>query len=191
MRLTLVSTGAVSADITAHFGPQSLAGIVYVAALPWLSAGAAVSTEWSAKQGPGFLTTDNPSLAVVTRMEFVTNLFSEPEKVPAEVLWSWFGSAFLQEPGKLMFLLGRTQDTTNLFGAGEKGLPVLSINGEPSKDKHTNVVGSARVIKEHFKNTTRYKVEGASHALFYEKKEEFVKQLLEFATGVFNIDLAK
>ncbi|TEB16203.1 alpha/beta-hydrolase [Coprinellus micaceus] len=170
-----------------RLGPESLAGIVYVAALPWLSAGAAVSTEWSAKQGPGFLATDNPSLAVTTRMEFATNLFSLPEKVPAEVLWSWFGTTFLQEPGKLMFLLGRDQDTTNLFEAGRKGLPVLVINGEPSKDKHTNVVESARVIKEHFKNTKQWKVDGASHALFYEEKEEFVKQLLDFAMSAFNL----
>lgn len=185
--LTLVPTGPVSADVTAHLGVDALAGIVYVAALPWLAAGATASTEWSASIGPGLMTTDNVNIAISTRMEFTMNLFSCPEKVPAAVLWSWFGSTFLQDPAKMSFQLGRAQDTTNLFEAGAKGLPVLILNGEANKDKYVNVEAATRMMKERFRDATEHKVDNGSHAFFYEEKGEFVREVLRFAKRVFSV----
>ncbi|KAJ3519765.1 hypothetical protein NMY22_g13055 [Coprinellus aureogranulatus] len=178
------SLGAIIAtDVTTYFGPDALAGIVYTAALPWLSVLPTVTTPWVQGLVPGFTTTTDSDLSLATRIEFVNQLFNHPERVPTEVSWSWLGGTVLQPPSKFDFLITRTQNTTNLFEAGANGVPLLVVNGETDR----YIIGEkvVEVVDGHFTDLTVHTIANGSHTLFYENQEEYVRELAKFASRVF------
>ncbi|KAJ3519761.1 hypothetical protein NMY22_g13051 [Coprinellus aureogranulatus] len=178
------SLGAtIAADVTAYFGPDALAGIVYTAALPWLEVQPIVSTQYVQGLVPGLTTTTDSDLSIATRIEFVTQLLNRPDKIPTDVLWSWIGGSVLQPPSKFPFLLARTQNTTNLFQAGANGVPLLVVNGEVDKF----IIGEKvlEVVDGHFTDLTVHTIANGSHALFYEDQGEYVRELAKFARRVF------
>ncbi|TEB19335.1 alpha/beta-hydrolase [Coprinellus micaceus] len=178
------SLGAtIAADVTTYIEPDTLAGVVYTAALPWLGVNQIVATEWVQSLIPGLLATNDSNLSISTRIEFGTQLFNHPEAVPTDVLWSWIGSTILQPPSKFGFLMGRTQDTTKLFEAGGNGLPLLVING--GADKYIDGEKVLEVVDGHFKDLTVHTVKNGSHAFFYEDQAEFVRELVKFGKRVF------
>ncbi|KAF6752106.1 Alpha/Beta hydrolase protein [Ephemerocybe angulata] len=178
-------TGSFASDVLEHYGVDALAGIVYTTAVPYLAASPKVLTSYVQNTViPGLTDLTNSSLALSTRIDMTTNLFSHPEKAPAEVLWSWLGSSALLEPAKATLISGpgRVQDTANLFKAGQGGLPVLVVNG----DEDRYVVGEEVVrALEGFKGLEVHSVRGGSHALFWERQVVFVGVVGEFARRVF------
>ncbi|KAF5319771.1 hypothetical protein D9611_012867 [Ephemerocybe angulata] len=177
--------GSFASDVLEHYGVDALAGVVYTMAVPYLAASPKVLTSYVQNTViPGLTDLTNSSLALSTCIDMTTNLFSHPEKVPAEVLWSWLGSSALLEPAKATLIsgLGRVQDTANLFKAGQGGLPVLVVNG----DEDQYVVGEEVVrALEGFKGLEVHSVRGGSHALFWERQVVFVGVVGEFARRVF------
>ncbi|KAJ3519764.1 hypothetical protein NMY22_g13054 [Coprinellus aureogranulatus] len=178
------SLGAtIATDVTTYFGPDALAGIVFTAALPWLSVQPIVSTPYVGTLVPGLATTTDSDLSLASRIEFVTQLFNRPEKLPTEVFWSWIGGSVLQPPSKFNFLLARSQNTTNLFEAGANGVPLLIVNGEA--DRFINNEKVVEVVDGHFTDVTVHTIANGSHALFYEDQNEYVRELAKFARRVF------
>ncbi|KAF6748546.1 Alpha/Beta hydrolase protein [Ephemerocybe angulata] len=175
--------GSVATDVTAYYGADALAGIIFVAGLPWLAANPQVSTPWVLGQAPGLSSVDNSTLAISSRVAFTDNLFRNPGSIPVEVLWSWLGSTNLVEPTKVGFLFGREQNTTNLFKAGASGVPLLLVNG--GADKYIMGEKVHEVVKDKFKDLTVHTVKNGSHAFFYEDREEFIGQVRKFAKRVF------
>lgn len=151
------------------------------AAVPWASAYGTAATEWVL--GLQLSNTEDADLSIASRIEFNTNLFNHPEKVPAEVLWSWIGSSCLQPPSKLNFVISRAQSTTNLFKAGAEGVPVFIVNG--GADKFIDGNKAVEIIQGQFSNVTVHTNPSGSHAFFYEEQEEYVRELSKFASTVF------
>lgn len=183
LALIIALAATIATDVTTYLGPDALAGIVYTAGLPWLAANDIVGTEWVRSLIPGFTTTEDSDLSLSTRIEFTTQLFNHPERLPAQVLWSWIGGSTLQPPSKFAFLLGRTQNTTNLFKAGADGVPLFVVNG--GADRSIDGEKVLEVVDGHFTDLTVHTVANGSHAFFYEEQDEYVSELSKFATRVF------
>lgn len=129
------------------------------------------------------LSTEDASLALASRIAFNTNLFNHPERVPTEVLWSWIGGSCLQPPSKFNYVMARTQNTTNIFEAGAKGVPLLVVNGEA--DRFIDGKKVLEVVGNHFKDLTVHTIVNGSHVAFYEEQQEYVGELSKFAKRVF------
>ncbi|KAF6759659.1 Alpha/Beta hydrolase protein [Ephemerocybe angulata] len=182
--------GTYASDVLQHYGPDALSGIIWTAGLPYLAASPTVLTPWIQNTVlPAISSVDNATLGLSIRQEFTNALFNHPEKVPTEVLWSWLGSTTLQDPAKITFPAGpgrgNTQDPTNLFEAGKKGVPLLIINGDADRF----VIGeeTVKAVKGKWKDLTVYTAKNGSHVFFYEEKEEYVAQVLRFARRVFKV----
>ncbi|KAF5338156.1 hypothetical protein D9611_014563 [Ephemerocybe angulata] len=182
--------GTYASDVLQHYGPDALSGIIWTAGLPYLAASPTVLTPWIQNIVlPAISSVDNATLGLSIRQEFTNALFNHPEKVPIGVLWSWLGSTTLQDPAKITFPAGpgrgNTQDPTNLFEAGKKGIPLLIINGDADRF----VIGdeTVKAVKGKWKDLTVYTAKNGSHVFFYEEKEEYVCQVLRFARRVFQV----
>ncbi|KAF5338137.1 hypothetical protein D9611_014556 [Ephemerocybe angulata] len=138
---------------SSHYGPDALSGIIWTAALPYLAASPIVITPWIQNTVlPAISSVDNATLALAIRQEFTNSLFNHPEKVP-------------------------TEDTTNLFEAGKKGVPLLLINGDA--DRLIKGEETHAIIKGKWKDLTVYTAKNGSHVFFYEEKEEYVGRVFK------------
>ncbi|KAF5332240.1 hypothetical protein D9611_007987 [Ephemerocybe angulata] len=182
--------GTYASDVLQHYGPDALSGIIWTAACPYLAAAPNCTTEWvKTVELPAISSVDNATLALSIRQEFLYRLFNHPERVPTEVLWSWLGSTMLPDPAKITFpagpARGSTQDTTNLFEAGKKGVPLLLING--GADGSIKGEETHAIVEGKWKDLTVYTAKNGSHAFFYEEQEEYVAQVLRFGRRVFKV----
>ncbi|KAF5336898.1 hypothetical protein D9611_003056 [Ephemerocybe angulata] len=179
--------GSVAADVLEHYGQDALAGMITAASFPYLDTSPNALSEWvSGTLFPGFLNQDNVALAISTRLAFTRALFNNPDDVPSEVLWSWFGSSFLRDPAHLLHYIGpgHAQDTTNLWEAAKTGkLPLLVVEGDADKFTMNSYV--RQTVDGKFSDIIFHTVKGGSHSFFYERQEEFVDQVLRFALRVF------
>ncbi|CCL99489.1 uncharacterized protein FIBRA_01507 [Fibroporia radiculosa] len=176
-------TGTVASDIMQHLGANTVAGIVYLAALPYVGPiMERVGTPIVLGLLPGLMSTTDVALYARTKVAFMDSLFVHPEKVDFAVKTSWIGQAILQTPDVSNFILSRSQDPEKLFEAGRKGLPLLVLNGTADKQ----VIGDV-VVKEmnpYFKDMDVVMVENGAHALFYEHQDEVVTALIKFVERV-------
>ena len=77
----------------------------------------------------------------------------------------------------------REQDPEPLFKAGRDGLPALLITG--GNDKFIVTEPLKALLAPNFSNLTSYDFPGGSHAMFYELEDEYVEQVIQFATFIF------
>ncbi|KIJ40418.1 hypothetical protein M422DRAFT_230170 [Sphaerobolus stellatus SS14] len=180
------SLGAtVAADVCTHLGKDAISGVVYVTALPYIGPIMnEVGTSTVLGFLPGLFTTEDLALSRETKLLFLDSLFNDPESVPVSLKWQWLGSAVLQAPEVSQLVLSREQDPAKLFEAGEKGLPLLIINGSNDKQVKGDAVVSA--MKAKFVKTTAETIEGGSHALFVDNRDEFIKVLIKWAITLQN-----
>jgi pimeloyl-ACP methyl ester carboxylesterase len=128
------------------------------------------------------LSTDNVALSASSKVAFVDSCFANPENIPVEVLWTWLGATTVQFPSVSALLIARTQDATQLYAAGARGLPLLMIYGTADAVLQNDQVVAQ--VQPHFTNAQVQTIQGGSHALFYDDEDEFVGAVIQFATKV-------
>ncbi|THH14921.1 hypothetical protein EW146_g5487 [Bondarzewia mesenterica] len=177
--LMALMSGTVACDISAHLPSDTLAGVVYLAGLPFIGPiMGRIGTPTIAGFRPGLVTTDDVDLSTSTTVGFVNSLFVNPDAVPFELKCAWMGTAVLQSPRVRKFVLSRAQDPTKLFELGSHGLPLLIMSGTCDSQIKGDVL--AEEMKQHFKNVDVNMIEGGNHALFYDYPEEVVRSIISF-----------
>jgi pimeloyl-ACP methyl ester carboxylesterase len=141
-----------------------------------------VNTATSLSYLTGFFAEDDVATLVSSKVAFVDSCFNNPAGVPAEIKWAWLGSTVIQLPPVSTLLLSRPQDPSALYAAGARGLPLLMIAGTNDKVVLNDVIINATV--PHFTNVQVRRVQGGSHAVFYDNKDEFISLLSSFVTGI-------
>ena len=75
-------------------------------------------------------------------------------------------------------VLAREGDAARLLAAGRAGLPLLLLVG--AEDALVDGGAVVRELRRHFRNAEAHVVPGSSHALFVDRRDEFVRMLLMF-----------
>ncbi|EED80710.1 predicted protein [Postia placenta Mad-698-R] len=173
----------IAVDICQYLNPNPIAGVVYLAALPYVGpVMQRVGTPIVLGLLPGLMNTTDVALNGRTKVAFMDSLFTHPERVDFNVITSWIGQAVLQPPDVSNLILTRSQDPSKLFEAGRDGLPLLILNGTADKQVLGDVV--VKEMSPYFKDVDVHMVDGGAHALFYEHQDEVVTALLKFAKRV-------
>lgn len=176
----------VASDVFEHHGPDALAGVVFVGGLPLFEHQVGLGTPLALGLLPGFMNLDDTALGITTRIEFTNACFNNPENVPAQFLWSMYGSTLLTGPVKTVNVVGgRNQNSTNFWAAGENGMPLLVLDG--SADKLINVDATYALVNGRFTDLTRHTTPGGSHTFFYEDESVFIDNILAFGRRVFGV----
>ncbi|KAF8990569.1 hypothetical protein BDQ17DRAFT_1470285 [Cyathus striatus] len=92
-------------------------------------------------------------------------------------MWAWLGLAVHQLPAVSISLGLGTQDTTKLFEAGAQGFPYLALTG--TADKLLLNDNITKELQPCFTNVEVHKIQGGSHALFIDNKDEFMQVLIQ------------
>lgn len=177
-------TGTIPCDVSANFGADGLAGIIYIAALPYLTP----------PSFPDSITAVTASLLAVqadpidvtsylkAKTGLVDAIWKKPGDVDHRLRLTWLAPSYVQSPQVMRNLLTRSQDPTKLFEALRGGLPVLFIHGDA--DKMVDGERTRRQMAVYSPNADIYVVRGAGHAPFHEDQDEFVHRLIEFVRRV-------
>ncbi|KAI5117032.1 hypothetical protein M0805_002248 [Coniferiporia weirii] len=179
------SLGAtVAVDIVSHLPDDTIAGIVYLNAVPYIgSIIQRIGTPTIYDILPRLLCEDSVQTSIKAIADLYDGLFMDPSTIPWELKCLWTGMGICQTPAHRTFVMTRPQDPKKLFELGENGFPVLILNG--TKDK---IVCSDFVVAEMqplFKNLELALIEkGGSHAVFYENTEEVMDRITKFAVRV-------
>ncbi|EAU86212.1 hypothetical protein CC1G_03423 [Coprinopsis cinerea okayama7 len=182
------SLGAtVAADIFTHLGPDAISAIIYTAPVPYMYGSVVdeVSTDAVVALRPGLLSRNDTAAAFASRIAFVNSFLQEPDKVPTKTLWSWVGATIVIPPDVFQSILLREQDPSALLEAGRSGFPALLITGGKDQD----IVGEKVkvVLKPDFPRLETFDIPEGGHAMFYEFEEEYVREIIRFASSVFRI----
>ncbi|KAF8987691.1 alpha beta-hydrolase [Cyathus striatus] len=172
--------GTVVTDIFSFLPPQTISGIVAIAATP--STNLAVITPFDNTIIPLFAVDNNVAVDINAKNTFVEACFNNASNITIQTRWTWLGSSVLQLPAITALVGQRTQDLAKLFEAGARGIPYLSISGTADKISLNDNI--TEEIRPHFTNLEVYKIEGGSHALFIDNKEEFIQVLIPYAKKV-------
>lgn len=175
-----IPSGTIVSDIFAHLPPQTISGIVAVAAGPTVEL--SINTPTIIAILPDFAVTDDVAVDINTKSVFIDACFNNPSNIAIDIIWSWLGSSVLQLPPITALVGGRTQDTTKLFEAGAKGFPYLVISGTADKILLNDNITAE--IEPHFTNLEVVKIQGGAHAVFIEKEDEFIRALVPFANKI-------
>ena len=110
---------------------------------------------------------------------FVDALVASPaRRIPDATKAAWLGRSVAQEPEATNGVFCRAQDATRLLDAGRRGLPLMVLVG--AEDALVDSAAVVRELRRHFRNSEAHVVAGGSHALFVDRRDEFVKHLLMF-----------
>ena len=175
-------SAAVVADICAHAtpSPPPVAGVVFVAPLPFL--GAAMTYGVAPPLVDVVQTLGAARDAAVlgrAKTAFVDALVASPaRRIPDATKAAWLGRSVAQEPEATNGVFCRAQDATRLLDAGRRGLPLMVLVG--AEDALVDSAAVVRELRRHFRNSEAHVVAGGSHALFVDRRDEFVKHLLMF-----------
>ncbi|KAK0190064.1 Alpha/Beta hydrolase protein [Armillaria mellea] len=176
--------GIIVCDIAAHLPKETLAGVVYLAALPFIGPIMnRVVTPLVLGFLPDLFRTDDVNLNAKTTISFVHSLFADPQSVPFGLKTSWYGTAMLQPPQVCKNVVSRPQDPEKLYELAKEGLPLLALSGSADEQVYGAVV--VEEMRPYYKKMDVYTVEGGSHALFYDNETEVVDSISTFASKVF------
>ncbi|KAK0439158.1 alpha/beta-hydrolase [Armillaria borealis] len=172
--------GTIVCDIAAHLPKDTLAGVVYLAALPFIGPiMGRVGTPTVLGFLPGLFNTDDVNLNAKTTIDFVDSLFTDPKNVPFSFKTSCLGSALLQSPKACSNVVSRPQNPERLYELAKEGLPLLALSGTADQQVHGDVV--VEEMRPYYQNMDVHTVEGGSHALFYDNEAEVVDSISTFA----------
>ncbi|KAH9929351.1 Alpha/Beta hydrolase protein [Fomitopsis serialis] len=176
--------GTISADIYANLSADTLAGIVYVSAVPYIGP----------PMFPDSITP--PTIALIQsqmvgtditsyfrdKAAFVDAIWKDIDRVDYRLRLTWLGPAYVQTPQVMRNIVTRPQDPAKLLEVVRSGIPVLMLYGDADK----MVLGEyvAEKMKPHCTNAEVYVVKGGGHAPFFEDQEEVVRELLRFVGRV-------
>ncbi|KAK0190048.1 Alpha/Beta hydrolase protein [Armillaria mellea] len=176
--------GIIVCDIAAHLPKETLAGVVYLAALPFIGPIMnRVVTPLVLGFLPDLFRMDDVNLNAKTTISFVHSLFADPKSVPFNLKTSWYGTAMLQPPQVCKNVVSRPQDPEKLYELAKEGLPLLALSGSADEQVYGAVV--VEEMRPYYKKMDVHTVEGGSHALFYDNETEVVDSISTFASKVF------
>ncbi|KAK0461548.1 Alpha/Beta hydrolase protein [Armillaria novae-zelandiae] len=176
--------GTIVCDIAAHLPKDTLAGVVYLATLPFIGPIMdRVGTPLVLSFLPGLFNTDDVNLSAKTAIDFVDSLFADAKNVSFSFKTSCLGTALLQSPKACSNVLSRPQDPEKLYELAKEGLPMLALSGTADQQVQGDVV--VEEMRPYYKNMDVHAVEGGSHALFYDNEAEVVESISTFASKVF------
>lgn len=179
-----IPLATVVCDIADHLPKDTLAGVVYLAALPYIGTiMGRVGTSTVLGFLPGLFNTDDVNLSSKTTIDFVNSLFTDSKNVPFNLKTAWIGTAVLQSPKVCNNVLSRSQDPEKLHELGKEGLPMLILGGAEDRQVQNSVVVDE--MKPYFKNLDVHIIEGGSHALFYDNEGEVVDSISSFVSKVY------
>ncbi|KAJ6616265.1 Alpha/Beta hydrolase protein [Mycena sp. CBHHK59/15] len=174
-------SSAIGADIATNLPhPVPFSGLIWFDALPYLGdiinqiALPAIISLLPGFTTPAGLT--NSTLAVDTRITYANGLSVRDSSVPFSVKAQWVGSAAYLPPALGALVLGRTQDPTALFAAGEAGWPLLILHGR--QDLFVNGTLLIEEMAPHFRDVEAHLIGNAEHVCFYDKEEIVAGHLL-------------
>ncbi|PIL23628.1 hypothetical protein GSI_14941 [Ganoderma sinense ZZ0214-1] len=171
---------AVVADICAHASPPPVAGVVFVAPLPFLGAAMTYAVAPPMADVVQTLGVAKDAAALGrAKTVFVDALFAGPaRRIPDSTKAAWLGRSVAQEPEATNNVFCRVHDAARLLDAGRRGLPLMVLVG--AEDVLVDSSAVVRELRRHFRNSEAHVVAGGSHALFVDRRDEFVKHLLMF-----------
>ncbi|OCB89738.1 alpha/beta-hydrolase [Sanghuangporus baumii] len=174
----------VCADIAAHLPDTTLAGIVYLAGVPYV--GDIVPKICSPEiigMRPKLFDETSVTTFVTTIKENIDSLFLDTTKIPWDLKCFWIGMAASQRPTHRKLSLSRSQDPTRLFELAAQGLPLLILGGK--YDRQVNQENLIEELRPRFKDMEMCIIEkGGSHAVFYENPGEVMERIIVFARRV-------
>ena len=175
----------VLADIASNLEDGSVAGAVYLSALPYVGPILPkVATPEIQSIMPGLQEENDVILALKSLLKFSDLLFNDPSAIPWELKWKWGGMATVQSPSHRRLLLSRLQDPAKLFRLGENGFPLLIIHGKNDKQVDGQVV--VEEMKPLFKNLDVCLIEkGGSHAVHIENERDVLDSIRSFVNRVY------
>ncbi|KAI0656978.1 alpha/beta-hydrolase [Cubamyces menziesii] len=169
------------ADVCASTCTNPISGVVFIAPLPFLCTSVPRGATGRMLEVTNVLrSSQDAAISARAKTELVHALFSgSARQVPDMLKSAWLGMSVAQPSEVTRSILSAPHDPAKLLQAGRQGLPLMILVG--SQD--TLVDGPAVVgeLRRHFRNAEAHVVEGGSHALFFDKKDEFVRLLLVFA----------
>ncbi|KZT69395.1 alpha/beta-hydrolase [Daedalea quercina L-15889] len=172
--------GTVSCDIYASLSSDLIEGIVYVAAVPYL--GPPMFPGGVTQLTAALLETQMHPADVaayfMAKTAFVDAIWQDIRKVDYRRRLTWLAPGYAQSPQVMRNLLTRQQDPTRLLEAVSRGTPILVLYGDLDKMVHGEHI--AKEMEPHCTDMEVYVVRGGGHAPFYEHREEFVRELLQF-----------
>ncbi|PBK82441.1 alpha/beta-hydrolase [Armillaria gallica] len=176
--------GIIVCDIATHLPKNTLAGVVYLAALLFIGPIMdRVVSPLVLGLLPSLFRTDDVNLHAKTTIEFVDSLFADPKTVPFSFRTSWYGMTLLQPPKVCKNVVSRPQDPEKLYELAREGLLLLALSGTADEQVYGAVV--VEEMRPYYKNMDVHTVEGGSHALFYDNEAEVVDSISTFASKVF------
>ena len=179
-----VCKGAVCADIAAYLPEGTLAGIVYLAGVPYIGdIVPRIGTPEILGMLPMLFDENSVTSFVTIARENVDSLFLDATKIPWELKCFWIGMLASQRPTHRKLALNRPQDPTPLFELAAKGLPLLILGGK--YDRQVNHNKLVEEMRPHFKDMEVCLIEkGGSHAVFYENPDEIMERIMTFTRRV-------
>ncbi|KAL1946330.1 hypothetical protein VTO73DRAFT_15457 [Trametes versicolor] len=169
------------ADVCAAASPNPISGIVLVAPLPFLGPEMPrTATERMLGVAQVLRSSRDTVISARAKTDLVQGFFAGATcAVPDALKSSWLGLSMAQTPEVTASVLAVSHDPAKLLEAGRAGLPLMIVVGSQDALVHGHaVVGE---LRRHFRNAEAHVVDGGSHALFFDKQDEFVKLLLVFA----------
>ncbi|KAH9917665.1 alpha/beta-hydrolase [Epithele typhae] len=175
------ASSSVVADLCAHLQPPSFTGLVAIA--PSLDLGHGLGHTFTAR-GRALIdalrTTRDAAACGRTKTDFVDAILSPGERTADAVAMraAWLGRSVAQDAEETAALLSRPCSVARLLDAGRRGLPMLLLVG--AADAVVDGAAVVRGLSGHFRNTEAHVLAEAGHALFVDRRDEFVRLLLVF-----------
>ena len=160
--------GAIAADIATNFPhPLPFSGLIWLSAIPYLGdILPKIATPEVLGFFPGLENTDDVSLGLQTRINFVESLSAVTDQVPPSIKSGWVGSTAYMPPTLVTLALSRTQNATRLLQEGAEGWPLLILTG--TKDLLLKGSVTIDIMQPLFKHVTAHQITGGGHMAFYD-----------------------
>ncbi|KAI0630974.1 alpha/beta-hydrolase [Trametes polyzona] len=177
---TTSMAAAVVADVCASVSPNPLSGAAFVAPLAFLGPEMArMATERMCGVTQVLRSSQDTVISARAKTDLVHGMVAGAAcPVPDAVKSTWLGLSIAQPPEVTARVLSRQHDPARLLEAGRQGLPLLVLSG--SQDALVDGAAVVGELRRHFRNAEAHTVEGGSHALFLDRRDEFVRLLLMF-----------
>lgn len=174
------SLGTVLADVAAHLPHDFLSGAIYICGPPYLGAVLeGIVTPELAAILPNLVSDTVPAAEHDSSVSaFAGMLFSDIERVPWDIKWSWRGMGTAPPPSSFGLALVREIDAAPLMALGRKGFPLHVIGS--TDDQMIIAKGVLAEVGKYFEKLTSLVVEKGSHAVFYQSTEVVVESIISY-----------
>ena len=164
-------TGTVVTDIAAHLPVDTLAGIVYLTACPYIGPiMQTIGTPFILNLLTDIASSDDATTTDDSMQIFFNSCFVNPSTIPWETRALWQGFSTFQRPRHRRFVISRSQDPSGLLALGAKGVPNLTLIG--SKDPQISYQPYEKEVRSIFSNSEFHVLEGAGHSIHFENRDE-------------------